>query len=107
MDTEGTCLRLGWGLAPIPLAVNRLSFWAMLDLGSLHLCLYVPVITGVAKCLQVMLSPPYVCRAGPLCPACSVPHVELGLLVVNSASDTLPLLRFFQCNGCKEHRNSL
>jgi len=64
---------------PMPLAVNRLSFWAMLDLGSLSIHLYIPIITGAAKALQVMLSPRFACRAGPLFPACSV---ELGLPLV-------------------------
>lgn len=82
MDIEVTCLKLGWGVTSTPLAVNRLNFWAMLDLGSLHIHLYIPIIIGVARCLQVMLSPPFACRAGPLFSVCSVSCVELGLPVV-------------------------
>lgn len=57
MDVEVTCLKVGWGLTPMLLAVKRLSFWAMLELDNLYIHLYIPTLTG----------------------ACSVPCFELGL----------------------------
>lgn len=57
MDIEVTCLKVGWGLTPMPLPVKRLSFWAMLELGNLYIRLHIPILIG----------------------ACSVPCFELGL----------------------------
>lgn len=67
MDMEVLCLRLGWGLKTELLGHDGSG-------QSLH-----PFVGSrnyrCSKVLEVMLSPHYACRAGPLFPACSVPCI--------------------------------